>query len=229
MGKSAFRGMVSCVLMILFPGSLFAADSNAAMLYTNGAAWVNGVHVPRSSSAIFTGDLLQTRSDSVANINESGSSIIVLSDSLVQFQGGSVDIEHGGVTVSTSKEIAATAGDVKVTPASNAWTEFNVTDIDGTVRIFARKGDLTINDGKNVVTLAQGQDTTKPETTETADNDNTKSGKKKDRKRMAGAIPAAGGGILSSPYAVGIGGAAIIGVTTWVLVKSDNPASPTKP
>ena len=32
MGRSAFRGMVSCVLMILFPGSLFAADSNAAML-----------------------------------------------------------------------------------------------------------------------------------------------------------------------------------------------------
>jgi hypothetical protein len=229
MGKSAFRGMVSCVLMILFPGSSFAADSNAAMLYTSGAAWVNGVHVPRASSAIFNGDLLQTRSDSVANINQSGSSITVHSDSLVQFQGVSVDIEHGGVTVSTSKEIAATAGDVKVTPASNAWTEFNVTDIDGTVRIFARKGDLTISDGKNVVTLAQGQDTTKPETTDTADNDTTKDGKKKNRKRAAGAIPAAGGGILSSPYAVGIAGGAVIGVTTWVLIKNDNPASPTRP
>jgi hypothetical protein len=216
--------------MILFPGSLFAADSNAAMLYTNGAAWVNGVHVPRSASAIFSGDLLQTRSDSVANINQPGSSITVLSDSLVQFQGVSVDIEHGGVTVSTSKEIAATAGDVKVTPASNAWTEFNVIDIDGTVRIFARKGDLTISDGKNVMTLAQGQDTTKPETTDNADNDKPKDGKKKkDRKRMAGAIPAAGGGILSSPYAVGIAGGAVIGLTTWVLIKSDNPASPTKP
>ncbi|MGA2346200.1 MAG: hypothetical protein ABSF93_09355 [Candidatus Sulfotelmatobacter sp.] len=230
MGKSAFRGMVSCVLMILFPGSLFAADSNAAMLYTNGAAWVNGVHVPRSASAIFSGDLLQTRSDSVANINQPGSSITVLSDSLVQFQGVSVDIEHGGVTVSTSKEIAATAGDVKVTPASNAWTEFNVIDIDGTVRIFARKGALTIDDGKNVVTLAQGQDTTRAETTDNADNDKPKDGKKKkDRKRMAGAIPAAGGGILSSPYAVGIAGGAVIGLTTWVLIKSDNPASPTKP
>ena len=40
------------------------------MLYTNGAAWVNGAHVPRTSSAIFSGDLLQTRSDSVANINQ---------------------------------------------------------------------------------------------------------------------------------------------------------------
>jgi hypothetical protein len=227
MGKSAFRGMVSCVLLILFPGSLFAADSNAAMLYTNGAAWVNGAHVPRSTSAIFSGDLLQTRSDSVANINQSGSSITVLSDSLVEFQGSSVDIQHGGVTVSTSKEIAATAGDVKVVPASNAWTEFNVSDLDGTVRIFARKGNLTISDGSSVVTLAQGQDTTRDEiSTNTTPDQN---GKKKKKKVATGAVPAATGGLLNSPYAIGIGAGAIVGVTTWVLVKNDNPASPTVP
>ncbi len=226
MGKSAFRGLVSCVLMILLPGSLFAADSNAAMLYTNGAAWVNGAHVPRSTSAIFSGDLLQTRSDSVANINQSGTSITVLSDSLVQFEGASVDIQHGGVTVSTSKEIAATAGDVKVVPASNAWTEFNVIDVNGTVKIFARKGDLTISDGKSVVTLAQGQDTTLDDSAATPDQN----GKKSKKKKLApGAVPAAGGGILSSPYAIGIGASAIAGVTTWVLVKNDNPASPTVP
>jgi hypothetical protein len=229
MGKSAFRGMVACVLMCLFPGSSFAADSSAAMLHinSNGAAWVNGAHVPRSSSAIFSGDLLQTRSDSVANINQPGASITILSDSLVQFQGVSVDIQHGGVAVSTSKGVAATAGDVKVTPASNEWTEFNVTDVDGTVRIAARKGDLTISDGKDVVTLAQGQETTRDESSGTNDKDNKK--KNKNRKRQVGAAPAAGGGIMNSPYAIGIGAAAVAGVTTWVLVKSDDPASPTKP
>src|SRR5438309_8001468 len=174
MGRSGFREVVSCVLLILLPASLLAADSTAAMLYTTGTAWVNGAHVPRASSAIFSGDLLQTRSDSVANINESGSSITVLADSLVQFQGSSVDIQHGGITVSTSKGIAATAGDIKITPASNTWTEFNVTDVDGTVRIAARKGDLSISDGKDVVTLAQGQDTTRDESSGTASN-----GKKK--------------------------------------------------
>jgi hypothetical protein len=226
MGKSACRKMVSCVLLFLFPGSMFAADSNAAMLYTNGAAWVNGAHVLRSSSAIFSGDLLQTRSDSVANINVPGSTITVLSDSLVQFEGASVMIEHGGVTVSTSRGIATTAGDVKVTPATYAWTEFNVTDVDGTVRIAARKGDLTVNDGRETFTVAQGQEKTVDDSS--GDNDNTK-GKKKNKKRASGATPAAGGGILSSPVAVGVGGAAIIGITTWVLVKGDNPASPSVP
>jgi len=125
MGMSAFSRMVSCVLLLGFPASSFAADSGAAMLYTHGAAWLNGAHVP-ASSAIFTGDLVQTRSDSGANINAPGSSITVLGDSLVQFEGASLKVEHGSVDVATSKGVATTAGDVRVAPASSAWTEFNV-------------------------------------------------------------------------------------------------------
>src|SRR5579863_469349 len=233
MGESACRRMVSYVLLCLVPASLFAAESNAAMLYTNGTAWVNGAHVPRFSSAIFPGDLLQTRSDSVANITLTGSSITVLADSLVQFEGASLKIEHGGLTVSTSKGVATRAGDVKVAPASNAWTEFNVTDVDGTVRIAARKGDLMIIDDSGSVTLPQGQETTRQETSDQANNDTDKNQakdkKNRNRKRAVGAAPAAGGGILNSPIVVGAGAAAIAGVATWVLVKSDNPASPSVP
>jgi hypothetical protein len=219
---SAFRKMVSCVLLFLFPASMFAADSGAAMLYINGAVWLNGTNVP-GSSAIFQGDLLQTRPGSVANINAPGSAITVLGDSLIQFEGTSLKVEHGGVAVSTSKSVATTAGEVKVTPVSNSWTEFNVTDVDGTVRIAARKGDLTITDANGTSTLAQGQETTREETSDESGN------KKKDKKRGEGAAPAAGGGVLDSPYAIGIGAGAIIGVTAWVLIKSDNPVSPSSP
>jgi len=227
MGKSALRGVVGCVLVFLFPYSSFAADSNAAMLYINGSAWVNGTHVPRPSSAIFSGDLVQTRRDSVANINQPGSSITVLSDSLVQFEGSSLKIEHGGVTVSTSKGVGTTAGDVKVTPTSGAWTEFNVTDVDGTVRIAARKGDLTIFDGSQTTTLAQGQETTRQETSDQPTD--PKTGKKKNKKEQAGAVPGATGGVLNSPYAVGAGAAAVGVVAVWVLTRPENPASPARP
>jgi hypothetical protein len=222
MGMSAFRKMVSCVLLMMVPGSLLAADSGAAMLYANGAAWLNGSHVP-NSSAIFAGDLVQTRSDSAANIHAPGSSITVLGDSLVQFEGASLKVEHGGVSVSTSKGVATTAGDVRVAPASNAWTEFNVTDIDGTVRIAANKGDLTITDDDGTVTLPQGQETTRNEQSDQTDK------KKKDKKRAAGAVPAAGGGALNSPVAIGVGAAAIGGLTIWVLTRSSNPVSPATP
>src|SRR5580658_2467105 len=192
MGMSAFPRVVSCVLLLIVPASLVAADSGAAMLYADGAAWLNGSHVPKSS-AIFAGDLVQTRSDSAANIHAPGSSITVLGDSLVQFEGTSLRVEHGGVSVSTSKGVATTAGDVRVAPVSNAWTEFNVTDVDGTVRIAARKGDLTVTDDDGTVTLAQGQETTRDEQSDQGDK------KKKDKQRAGGAAPAAGGGVLDSP------------------------------
>jgi hypothetical protein len=229
MGESAFRKLVCCVLVISFPALMLAADNSAAMLYTNGTAWVNGAHVPRVSSSIFSGDLLQTRSDSVANINSPGSTITVFSDSLVQFEGSSLRIDHGGVTIATSKGVGTTVGDVRVLPLANSWTEFNVIDVDGTVRIAARKGDLTVSDGASTVTLAQGQETTREESSSQSDKDQSDKGKKKNKTRAAGAAPAASGGTLNSPIAVGIGAGAIAGVTAWVLIENDVAVSPSKP
>jgi hypothetical protein len=230
MGMAAFRKLVSCVLLLAFPGSLIAADSGAAMLYTDGA-WLNGSRVPQSS-AIFSGDLVQTRPDSAANIHAPGSSVTVLGDSLVEFEGASLKVEHGGVSVSTSKGMATTAGDVRVAPASVAsWTEFNVIDTDGTVRIAARKGDLSVTDADGKVTLlAQGQDKTLDEQSDQTDQSNNNGNKKKNNKKpVVGAAPAAGGGWLDSPIAVGIGGGAIIGVTVWVLLQGSPPLSPASP
>src|SRR4030081_312842 len=223
MGESAFRRLVCCVLVIAFPALMFAADYSAAMLYTNGTAWVNGAHVPMASSSIFSGDLLQTRSDSVANIKSPGSTITVFSDSMVQFEGSSLRIDHGGVTIATSKGVGTTVGDVRVLPLGNSWTEFNVIDVDGTVRIAARKGDLTVSDGTSTVTLAQGQETTRDESSTQSESEK---GNKKNKKRAAGAAPAASGGMLNSPLAVGIGAGAIVAVTAWVLLQHEEPVGP---
>lgn len=228
MGRPRLRGLVSCVLIILFPLGMFAVDSNPAMLYTNGAAWINGSHVPRPALAIFNGDLLQTRSDSVVNIKQLGSSVSVLGDSLIKFEGSSVEIDHGGVTISTAKQLATTVGDIKIVPASDSWTEFTVVDTDGTVKILAKKGDLTLTDGKQTATLSEGQQTTRDDST--SDNsDNPKKGKKKRTKQQSGAPVAASGGILNGPLAIGLGGGAFVALTTWVLVQDSNPASPWKP
>ncbi len=221
MGESAFCRIVSCLLLLTVPVSLLAADSGAAMLYANGAAWLNGTHVP-NSSAIFVGDLVQTQAHGYASIHAPGSSITVLGDSLVQFEGVSLKVEHGGVSVSTSKEVAATAGDVRVAPASNAWTEFNVTDVNGTVRIAANKGDLTVTDDNGTVTLPQGQQTTRDDQSNQPDNS-------KKKKRGGGAAPAASGGLLNSTVAVGVGAAAVTGVAVWLLTRQVNPVSPDAP
>lgn len=218
MGQAVLRNLTCWLMIAIFPASLWAADARAAMLYAKGTAWVNGASVPRSS-AIFPGDLVQTPPESLAQINASGSNVMVLSNSLVKFEGNAVSIEHGGVSVATSKGMTTRFGEVTVTPVSSDWTEFEVTDVDGTVQVAARKGDVSVSDGQETATLPEGQQATVDDPQ-----------KKKKKRRKAGAIiPAGSGPWLSSPWAIGIGAAAVGGVTIWVLLQGDDPMSPKDP
>ena len=216
MRTSVLRKFLSWIVILMLSASAIAADSSAAMLYTNGTAWINGGNVPKSS-ALFLGDLVQTRIDSVANIKATGMNVLVFSDSLVQFQGSALRLEHGGLNVGTSKSVAAEVGDLKVVPASGTtWTEFEVRDTDGSIRIIARKGDLKLVDANGTTTLAEGQETTRDEDS-------------KNKKRGGGAVPAAGGGILDSPIAIGAGIGVVGAITAWALIKDDEPFSPKAP
>lgn len=221
MSQTALRSALSIVLAMLVPAQLLAADSPSAMLYSNGTAWINGTEVPKSA-AVFSGDLVQTRPDSSANLSASGSSVMVLADSLVKFQGEAVEIEHGAVRIGTAQGLATRAGEVTVKPAGNSWTEFQVTDVDGQVQIVASKGDVTVQDQQGTTTVQQGQQTTRDDTSNSEK-------KKKRKKRGAGAATAAGGGILSSTAALYTGIAIVGGVTTWVLIQGDDPLSPACP
>src|SRR5260370_13333332 len=157
------------VLILILPVSLFAADRRAAMVYSHGTALLNGHSIARSS-ALFFGDLVQTNADSAANINASGSIVLVLNDSLVEYQDDAVKVEHGGVDISTSTLLATRAGAITVSPAANVWTEFEVRDVDGRVHIAPPKGDLTINEETGTTTLAQGEQTTREDSDSIAGN-----------------------------------------------------------
>src|ERR1700681_1512264 len=211
-----------CLLAILFPAQvMLAGETASAMLYTNGAAWLNGSEVPKVA-AVFAGDMLQTRPDSTASIQSNGSSVMVMADLLVKFEGPAVELEHGAVRVTTSRGLAARAGDVTVKPVANTWTEFQVTDVDGRVQIAANKGDLTVQDDKGTTTVTQGQQTTRDDTTDTGK-------KKKKRRRGTGAALAAGGGIMSSPPACYGGLARCGGAAIWIWLQSEPPVSPAGP
>lgn len=207
-----FRKFVGLLMLAVFPASLMAADSGAAMMYAYGSASVNGSSVPRSS-AIFPGDTVRTNSNSVAKINAPGLNVAVLQDSSVKFEGSSLSLDRGTVSVATSNGTAARIGEMTVTPASKAQTQYQVTEGNGKLQIIATKGDISLTDLAGTTTLSEGKRTTRY----------ASSGQK------GGAAPAAGGGILDSPIAIGIGVAAVAGLVTWVLVQGSEPASPSKP
>jgi len=213
------RGVLSWLLIMMLASPAFSADSAAAMLYTNGTAWINGGSIPKSS-AVFAGDLVQTKANSIANIKATGTSVLVLSDSLIQFQGSAVKLEHGSLNVATSKSMAAQVGGLKVVPAESSWTEFEVRDTDGTVKIIARKGDLKLIDAHGTSTLTEGHEATRDETSE--------KGKKKD-EGAGGAFPGAHTGLLDTREAIIAGAAVVGGITAYSLLHDDDPVSPKKP
>jgi len=207
------RPVLCWMMMVLLPASLLAADSGAAIARPYGAAWLNGASV-QQSSAIFPGDLLQTSSSSALKIRSSGSSVTVLSDSLVKFEEGAVAVEHGTVRLATSKTMIARAGIVTATPASSGWTEFEFSDTDGTVHIVALKGDLRISDGSQTTTLPQGQQATQK------DSDDAQA-----KQDQTGAVPPAKKRKKKTAIIITAAGAAAAGGIAWGL-EAANAGSP---
>ncbi len=160
--KLCFQQHVICWMLIaLTPASLLAADADpgGAMLYGRGKEPVllNGQPLPRSS-AVFAGDLIQTPSESVATLDAPGSGIIVYPDSMVKFEQNSVSLQHGSISVGTSKRMVATARQVTATPASVAWTEFEVADINGSIRVTASNGSVEVTCAKGNFSLSEGDE-----------------------------------------------------------------------
>ena len=191
------------------------AENEVAVVQASRTAWLNGTVIPQLS-AIFPGDIVQTKAD-LADIDAFGSKVRIWKDSLLTYRSNAVELERGGVSVITSKALGTQIEGLTVRPAALAWTEFQVTNSDGAVHILATKGDLLVADDRGTTTLNPGEETTREVP------------KKKSKKRSAGAIPAGQGSVMDSKAAIIVGGAAAAGITTWVLCQSDDPISPDTP
>jgi hypothetical protein len=193
-----FRNTI-CWLMIALSPALFAQDTGA-MLHGNGPVSLNGKPMT-SSSAVFPGDLIQTTAESLATLDATGSSIVVYPNSLVKFGQNSVVLEQGVLSLGTSQGMVGQASAVTVTPASTKWTEFEITDTDGAVQVVGKKGDASVNCGKNTTSMSAGEEVI-------ADP----SGQCKKKKRSGGAPTAGKGSLLRDPYvqAGAVGGAGVV-------------------
>ncbi len=215
---------ILCIATIpVMSAYLIAAPLNGAMLYASGSASVNGAAVGRSS-AIFPGDLIHTGSTSQASIAASGASITVFSDSSIRFGTSGISVLEGSINIGSSRpEMVASAGVLKVTPASNGWTEYEISHRNGAVQVTARKGELFVNDGEKTVALLQGQSETRGDS-----DDRSEQGKNKHAKYDQPA-PAASRPVIDSPIAIGLGAGAIVGGLIYVLTRSGSPVSPVTP
>jgi len=210
------RALVSWSLLFCVPLSMAASDKAeiaGAIMRSHGKVQLNGTNPP-TTMALFAGDAVQTEADSVANIIAEGSSVLVMPNSSVRFEGKALALNHGDVVVSTSKSLTLTADQVTVAPASDKQAKFEVAENEDTVVIAARKGDLTVTDDQGTSTVQEGEQTTK------------------NRKRKAGAAPASTGAPISGKIVAilaGVGGgaalAAVLATTSGSSKKCVSPGT----
>lgn len=218
MRRSLLQKSVCLALTFLSPFA-FAQTTGVAVLSGTGNVYLNGGQLS-NSNAVVAGDVIQTKDSGTATINGPGGSVAIEPNSIVRFQGQSVALDRGQISVGTGQGLVVNARDFKITPVSNAWTQFYVTRSGGSINIIARKNDVTINCGSSGSDrVKEGQQISRLD----ADNCGLIANK------AAGAPTAARGPILTSAtakwVALGAGGA----LAAWSLAHSDDPVSPAVP
>jgi hypothetical protein len=150
MRVSILRGFLCWAMLVTVPLSLLGqtgpGQTGGAILHTQGGVWVNGYEA-RDSSAIFPGDLLETKPGASANLSLEGSTVLIQPESVAKLETDLLVLEHGGVFVGTSKSFKVRVNCITVVPVLNEWTQYEVTDLNGSVQVAARKDDVNVEQG----------------------------------------------------------------------------------
>ncbi len=125
------------------PGQNAQGQAGAAILHAQGGVWVNGYEA-RDASAVFPGDLLETKPGASANLSLDGSTVLIQPESVAKLQTNLLELDHGSVLVGTSKSFKVRVTCVTVVPVLNEWTQYEVTNVNGNVQVAARKDDVNV-------------------------------------------------------------------------------------
>lgn len=217
-----WRKLVCGVMIVVVPASLMAQDAPRAMLHNDGGVWLNANPAP-SSSAIFEHDLIRTQKETRAKIDAAGTTVTVEPETIVQFEGNELALEHGHVQVNTWRGMRVRVDCLTVIPPPQEWARYDVIDVDGKVLVLAYQNDVKIHyrgtaawRAKHVefsdVTVYQGGEATREE-----------------RCAAAPQKVAAKGPFLESPWTK-IAVLAIAGTLICLgICHTDDPVSPSKP
>lgn len=139
---SMIRHWLTWMLVVLLPPSLQAADPKPAILHSQGGVWVNGMEAA-DSTAIFPGDLLETKPGFSASLDVDGSTVSIQPESILKFQDNLLVLDHGSLLVGTTTAMRVRVHCITVIPVSNTeWTQYEVTDVSGNIQVFAHKKDV---------------------------------------------------------------------------------------
>ena len=211
----------------MIAGTCCVAEDTGATLRTQGNVSVNG-NPSSPSSAIFPNTLIETQKNGSASLEMTGSRVAIGPETIVEFEGDELKLEHGSLSVLAFRSMVVKVGCILVVPVRSEETLFQVTDQTGRVTVSAIRNDVNIKNSaktrKSVTDSTRSEQVTVPQ------------GEQKSRDENCGATPyetrAAPAGMqgwFNSPYATAAGAGGIAGLVCWLFCYSNNPASPSVP
>lgn len=212
-------------MAVILPSSIAGQSASeqaaSAILHADGGVWVNGYEA-HDSSAVFPGDLIETKPNASGNLVLDGSTVLLAPETVGKFQGDLFELDHGVVSVVTSKSFKVRVNCIQVVPALNEWTQYVVSDLNGSVQVTAKKLDVNVER-----TPGRGKPTVEGEASQ---HDSVHEGEQKsfEESQICGTPPqptTAGNGISPKWIAAGGGGAGLL----ICLVLHCFGSSPTKP
>src|SRR6185312_5142255 len=184
------RALICWIVIFLMPSVGLAADGPAGVLYSTGTVYLDGAQLA-NSMPVMTGDVIETKEVGVAHVDMSGSTAIIQPNAIGRFQAAGLSLDRGSISMATGKSLSVSARDFQITPASSAWTQFEVTRSGGIIQIAARKNSVTIKCGMDAPTLIrEGHQITRADAQDCG----------LAQKSEPGAPTAAHGAILTSPW-----------------------------
>lgn len=219
---------ITCVfLLFLLPSSL-AAQEGGAVLHPQGPVSVNGTSIP-ATWTLSENDSVRVEAQATAQLDMSGSSVSAASDTLFSYEGNENELllDHGLLQVNTSRKLKVRVGCVTIWPVNDAWTKYDVMDVNGRVKVVANENDVYVQRGSAAQAATQKK--------EQHERIIVHQGEQATREEHcgAGATPSANsaaGPLLDSMKLKLIGGAAAAALACVAVCRSgDDPISPSRP
>jgi len=199
------------------------------MLRSNGVGVQVNKNPAPASIALYRNDLVETQRAAAARLEIAGSSADINQETIVQFAGDELVLDHGSLSVNTSRGLRVRVGCITVVPVNTGdWTHYEVADVDGKVTVWARKSDVYIDaKSKNIEPAKQ---TTQSKSNRSIVRESEQ--RSRDEKCAAAELRRSGAaapGLLNSPWAVAAGAGGAAAIACWGLCRVDEAVSPSKP
>lgn len=219
-----WRKLVCGVMIVIAPSPLLAQYSERALLRNDGGTWLNETPAP-AVSAIFPDSLIQTQAAHTARIEAEGSTAQISPETVVQYQGLELALDHGILQLDTSREMKVLIGCITITPINSDRTQYRVIDVDGKVKIAAFKSDVKVH-------LHGAAHRTKQ--SNSSDFVVHQGEEKAHSEHCGGYLPRPADGTGIQPVwldstAAKIAGGGLIALTCIEICHGDDPISPSKP